>query len=124
MFRSHASIYFSAMHAETIQNTFGILDKVVAVQSDMKHFQQRMLEPGTIARINIPHIISDPTAAAIAYGLDKKVVHERCWIVLIMGYVEWSTNDRHIYNNYIISIIFLDFFNNVDKRVGAVYHYR
>ena len=31
---------------------------------------------------------------------------------------------RDIYNNYILSIIYLDVFNNVDRRVGAMSHYR
>jgi molecular chaperone DnaK (HSP70) len=34
-------------------------------------------DAGTISGMNVLRIINDPTAAAIAYGLDKKVVGER-----------------------------------------------
>ncbi|XP_038626034.1 heat shock cognate 71 kDa protein-like [Tachyglossus aculeatus] len=42
-------------------------------------------DPGTIAGLNVLHIINEPTAAAIAYGLDKKVGAERNVLILDLG---------------------------------------
>jgi len=36
------------------------------------HFSQATKDAGTIAGLNVVRIINEPTAAAIAYGLDKK----------------------------------------------------
>lgn len=37
--------------------------------------RQATKDAGTISGLNVLRIINEPTAAAIAYGLDKKVIH-------------------------------------------------
>lgn len=39
--------------------------------------RQATKDAGTIAGLNVLRIINEPTAAAIAYGLDKKVTHKQ-----------------------------------------------
>jgi molecular chaperone DnaK (HSP70) len=39
--------------------------------------RQATKDAGTISGMNVLRIINEPTAAAIAYGLDKKVAGER-----------------------------------------------
>ena len=40
-------------------------------------------DAGTIAGMNVLRIINEPTAAAIAYGLDKKTEKTRGWLRLV-----------------------------------------
>lgn len=40
--------------------------------------RQATKDSGAIAGLNVLRIINEPTAAAIAYGLDKKVNNRRC----------------------------------------------
>lgn len=50
--------------------------------------RQATKDAGTIAGLNVLRIINEPTAAAIAYGLDKKVRRSCCvWPVskLLVG---------------------------------------
>lgn len=50
-----------------------VTDAVVAVPANYTTSQrQATRDAGTIAGLNILQIISEPTAAAIAYGFDKK----------------------------------------------------
>ena len=51
-----------------------ITDAVVTVPAYFNDSQrQATKDAGTIAGLNVLRIINEPTAAAIAYGLDKKV---------------------------------------------------
>lgn len=47
--------------------------------------RQATKDAGTIAGLNVMRIINEPTAAAIAYGLDKKVGHERNVLIFDLG---------------------------------------
>ena len=63
-----------------------INDAVVTVPAYFNYSQRQAIkDAGTIAGINILRIISGPTAAAIAYGLDKKVGCERNVLIFDLG---------------------------------------
>lgn len=47
--------------------------------------RQATKDAGLIAGLNVLRIINEPTAAAIAYGLDKKVEHERKVLIFDLG---------------------------------------
>ena len=47
--------------------------------------RQATKDAGTIAGLNVLRIINEPTAAAIAYGLDKKVGAERNVLIFDLG---------------------------------------
>merc|ERR1712180_230167 len=47
--------------------------------------RQATKDAGTIAGLNVLRIINEPTAAAIAYGLDKKVGQERNVLIFDLG---------------------------------------
>ncbi|XP_008307673.1 heat shock cognate 70 kDa protein-like [Cynoglossus semilaevis] len=47
--------------------------------------RQATKDAGVIAGLNVLRIINEPTAAAIAYGLDKKVGHERNVLIFDLG---------------------------------------
>ncbi|KAL1707763.1 heat shock protein HSS1 [Schizophyllum commune] len=47
--------------------------------------RQATKDAGTIAGLNVLRIINEPTAAAIAYGLDKKVTGERNVLIFDLG---------------------------------------
>ena len=54
----------------------------------MTHFfsqRQATKDAGTISGLNVLRIINEPTAAAIAYGLDKKVGSERNVLIFDLG---------------------------------------
>jgi len=46
--------------------------------------RQATKDAGTISGLNVLRIINEPTAAAIAYGLDKKVIGERNVLISIL----------------------------------------
>ena len=46
---------------------------------------QATKDAGTISGLNVLRIINEPTAAAIAYGLDKKVAAERNVLIFDLG---------------------------------------
>lgn len=55
-----------------------VSDAVVTVPAYFNDSQrQATKDAGVIAGLNVLRIINEPTAAAIAYGLDKKVTGER-----------------------------------------------
>uniref|UniRef100_A0A672K757 Heat shock cognate 71 kDa protein n=1 Tax=Sinocyclocheilus grahami TaxID=75366 RepID=A0A672K757_SINGR len=56
--------------------------------------RQATKDAGTIAGLNVLRIINEPTAAAIAYGLDKKVGKHRN--VLIFDLVKATAGDTHL----------------------------
>ena len=63
-----------------------ISDAVVTVPAYFNDSQrQATKDAGTIAGINVLRIINEPTAAAIAYGLDKKVGNERNVLIFDLG---------------------------------------
>ena len=47
--------------------------------------RQATKDAGTISGMNVLRIINEPTAAAIAYGLDKKTVGERNVLIFDLG---------------------------------------
>ncbi|KAJ7916116.1 70 kDa heat shock protein 1 [Mycena leptocephala] len=47
--------------------------------------RQATMDAGTISGMNVLRIINEPTAAAIAYGLDKKVAGERNVLIFDLG---------------------------------------
>ena len=53
---------------------------------------QATKDAGTISGMNVLRIINEPTAAAIAYGLDKKVVGERNVLIFDLG----GPNNRYV----------------------------
>jgi len=63
-----------------------IKDAVVTVPAYFNDSQrQATKDAGTIAGLNVLRIINEPTAAAIAYGLDKKVGGERNVLIFDLG---------------------------------------
>ena len=63
-----------------------INDAVITVPAYFNDSQrQATKDAGTTAGINVLRIISEPIAAAIAYGLDQKVVHERNVLIFDLG---------------------------------------
>lgn len=60
-----------------------ITNAVVTVPAYFNDSQrQATKDAGTISGLNVLRIINEPTAAAIAYGLDKKVGNQSVRIVL------------------------------------------
>lgn len=65
-----------------------VTNAVVTVPAYFNDSQrQATKDAGTIAGLNVLRIINEPTAAAIAYGLDKKV---GVWWLLSLG-SSWQT---------------------------------
>jgi len=63
-----------------------IKDAVVTVPAYFNDSQrQATKDAGTIAGLNVLRIINEPTAAAIAYGLDKKSTVERNVLIFDLG---------------------------------------
>merc|ERR1712106_42867 len=63
-----------------------ITDAVVTVPAYFNDSQrQATKDAGTISGLNVLRIINEPTAAAIAYGLDKKVGGERNVLIFDLG---------------------------------------
>ncbi|KAJ7582786.1 heat shock protein HSS1 [Mycena floridula] len=73
---------------ETAESYLGgtINNAVVTVPAYFNDSQrQATKDAGTISGMNVLRIINEPTAAAIAYGLDKKVVGERNVLIFDLG---------------------------------------
>jgi molecular chaperone DnaK (HSP70) len=73
---------------ETAESYLGynVNDAVVTVPAYFNDSQiQATKDAGTISGMNVLHIINKPTAAAIAYSLDKKVVGERNVLIFDLG---------------------------------------
>ncbi|CAB4252165.1 similar to Saccharomyces cerevisiae YER103W SSA4 Heat shock protein that is highly induced upon stress [Maudiozyma barnettii] len=73
---------------ETAQNYLGtdVNDAVVTVPAYFNDSQrQATKDAGTIAGLNVLRIINEPTAAAIAYGLDKKGTAEHNVLIFDLG---------------------------------------
>jgi len=63
-----------------------VTDAVVTVPAYFNDSQrQATKDAGTISGLNVLRIINEPTAAAIAYGLDKKAVGERNVLIFDLG---------------------------------------
>merc|ERR1719309_187354 len=63
-----------------------VSDAVVTVPAYFNDNQrQATKDAGTIAGLNVMRIINEPTAAAIAYGLDKKVGTEKNVLIFDLG---------------------------------------
>ncbi len=63
-----------------------VVDVVVTVPAYFNDSQrQATKDAGTIAGLNVLRIINEPTAAAIAYGLDKRVGDERNVLIFDLG---------------------------------------
>ena len=64
----------------------GLEDAVITVPAYFNDSQrQATKDAGTIAGLNVLRIINEPTAAAIAYGLDKKSKTEQNIIIVDCG---------------------------------------
>jgi L1 cell adhesion molecule like protein len=73
---------------ETAESYLGttINNSVVTVPAYFNDSQrQATKDAGTISGMNVLRIINEPTAAAIAYGLDKKVIGERNVLIFDLG---------------------------------------
>lgn len=73
---------------ETAESYLGatINNAVVTVPAYFNDSQrQATKDAGVIAGLNVLRIINEPTAAAIAYGLDKKVTGERNVLIFDLG---------------------------------------
>ncbi|KAI0058396.1 heat shock protein 70 [Artomyces pyxidatus] len=73
---------------ETAESHLGdtINNAVVTVPAYFNDSQrQATKDTGTISGLNVLRIINEPTTAAIAYGLDKKVVGERNVLIFDLG---------------------------------------
>ncbi|CAI4060426.1 Hsp70 family chaperone SSA4 SKDI_05G1830 [Saccharomyces kudriavzevii IFO 1802] len=73
---------------ETAENYLGteVKDAVVTVPAYFNDSQrQATKDAGTIAGLNVLRIINEPTAAAIAYGLDKKSQKEHNVLIFDLG---------------------------------------
>ncbi|KAJ7709977.1 heat shock protein 70 family [Mycena rosella] len=73
---------------ETAESYLGttINNAVVTVPAYFNDSQrQATKDAGTISGMNVLRIINEPTAAAIAYGLDKKVIGERNVLIFDLG---------------------------------------
>ncbi|CAI4061329.1 hypothetical protein SUVZ_05G1840 [Saccharomyces uvarum] len=73
---------------ETAENYLGtdVNDAVVTVPAYFNDSQrQATKDAGTIAGLNVLRIINEPTAAAIAYGLDKKTQKEHTVLIFDLG---------------------------------------
>ena len=73
---------------ETAKSYLGtiIKDAVVTVPAYFNDSQrQATKDAGTISGMNVLRIINEPTAAAIAYGLDKKTQGERNVLIFDLG---------------------------------------
>ena len=73
---------------ETAESYLGgtVKDAVVTVPAYFNDSQrQATKDAGVIAGLNVLRIINEPTAAAIAYGLDKKVTGERNVLIFDLG---------------------------------------
>ncbi|GCE97149.1 Hsp70 chaperone [Zygosaccharomyces mellis] len=73
---------------ETAENYLGgeVKDAVVTVPAYFNDSQrQATKDSGVIAGLNVMRIINEPTAAAIAYGLDKKHVGEQNILIFDLG---------------------------------------
>lgn len=73
---------------ETAESYLGgtVKDAVVTVPAYFNDSQrQATKDAGVIAGLNVLRIINEPTAAAIAYGLDKKVEGERNVLIFDLG---------------------------------------
>lgn len=63
-----------------------VKDAVVTVPAYFNDSQrQATKDAGAIAGLNVMRIINEPTAAAIAYGLDKNVTNERLVLIFDLG---------------------------------------
>lgn len=63
-----------------------VTEAVITVPAYFNDSQrQATKDAGTISALNVLRIINEPTAAAIAYGLDKKVGHERNVLIFDLG---------------------------------------
>jgi heat shock protein 1/8 len=65
---------------------YQVNDAVVTVPAYFNDSQrQATKDAGTIANLNVKRIINEPTAAAIAYGLDKKDAEEKNVLIFDLG---------------------------------------
>lgn len=63
-----------------------VKDAVITVPAYFNDSQrQATKDSGAIAGLNVLRIINEPTAAAIAYGLDKNVTEERMVLIFDLG---------------------------------------
>jgi heat shock 70kDa protein 1/6/8 len=73
---------------ETAESYLGhpVRDAVISVPAHFNYSQrQATKDAGVIAGLNVLRIVNEPTAAAVAYGLDKKIPSERNVLIFDLG---------------------------------------
>jgi len=69
------------------------INSVITVPAYFNDAQrQATKDAGQIAGLNVQRIINEPTAAAIAYGLDKKVKQEKSVLIFDLGGEDFDNN--------------------------------
>jgi L1 cell adhesion molecule like protein len=101
--------------------------------------RQATKDAGTISGLNIQRIINEPTAAAIAYGLDKKSAEESNVLIFDLGggtfdvslltinegifEVKATTGDTHLggedFDNLLVAFCVDDFKKKTQKDINA-----
>merc|ERR1719324_278149 len=105
---------------ETAENYLGkeVKHAVITVPAYFNDAQRTSTkDAGTIAGINVLRIINEPTAAAIAYGLDKKSEQEKNVLIYDMGGgtfdVKATAGDTHLggedFDNRLVDFCVQDF---------------
>ena len=82
------SAYVLVKMKETAEDFLGqpVKDAVITVPAYFNDSQrQATLDAGKIAGLNVMSIINEPTAAAIAYGVDKKIKQKRNVLIYDLG---------------------------------------
>ncbi|KAG8928578.1 70-kilodalton heat shock protein [Tulasnella sp. 418] len=113
-----------------------VKDAVITVPANFNHSQrQATIDAGIIAGFNVLRIINEPTAAGIAYGLDRQTSGDRNVIVLDLGggtcdvsllaidegivFVQATAGTTHLggedFNNRLVNH-FVDEFNRKNKK--------
>ena len=89
-----------------------VSDAVITVPAYFNDSQrQATKDAGAISGMNVLRIINEPTAAAIAYGLDKKVGGERNVLIFDLG---GGTFDVSLINSILIQFGKITIFFNWD----------
>ncbi|KAJ3655805.1 hypothetical protein Zmor_014917 [Zophobas morio] len=74
-----------------------VRDAVITVPAYFNDSQrQATKDAGVIAGLNVIRIINEPTAAALAYGLDKNLKGERNVLIFDLGGVRATAGDTHL----------------------------
>ncbi|KAI6101454.1 heat shock cognate 71 kDa protein-like protein [Pisolithus croceorrhizus] len=119
---------------------YTVTNVVVAVSAYFNDSQrQATVDAGTVAGLNVLRIINEPTAAAVAYGLDKKVNGKRNVLIFDLGgrtfdaslltieegifYVEATADQTHLgaedFDNHLVNYIVQEFKRRYKKDISS-----